>query len=273
MEVTKVIEDIINESAEKCDAPFLVKLVDNVAFLDSIEYTSDSKEYIIGLKSSPQGSYLPLSGVNLEQMSAMMTFYVPLRLKNEFFTVLKEAKKSIVGHYRKDDSGEFCCLNMDTPLVVSLDYKSLNDSISGVPSEKTEEYVQISIQFYYLLGSGIITGNDLQISIDGYELKTTSSTMSFSNEYQPVQSKNETSTSAIYGKSHIQIRCLALFESNATLQKLLSNCLAEQYPTYNMVISLSESELCNFKVIVANATLDANKGSVAMLNLTFVKGI
>lgn len=272
-EVIIELEEILNEGAKLCDAPFRFRLYRDIQYLDKVETSSD-KEIVQCLVSSPQGTYLPISGIDLEQSTCMITILLPLRLKPAFDDVIVKVREQLVGRFA-ESGDKFLITNMDAPICANLDYRSLEQfsAADGRFHFNTEEYAQIQLQIYLLRGSGIYIGNDLCLNLDGMDLKVINATLNYGNEFQAVQRRGENSMRALPGKSQLSISCSVVFERVEALNDLLVEACGAKVKSHLLSLRLKDVELlADEKVILTQCNVEANKGTMAGLNLTFMKG-
>lgn len=272
-EVIYELEQVLNEGAKLCDAPFRLRLYRDVQYLDKLETSSD-KEIVQCLVSSPQGTYLPIPGVDLEQSTCMVTILLPLRLKPAFDEVILRVRERLVGRFT-ESGDKFLITNMDAPICANLDYRSLEQfsAADGRFHFNTEEYAQIQLQIYLLRGSGVYVGNDLVLNLDGTELKVINAMLNYGNEFQAVQRRAENTMRAIPGKSQLTITCSVVFEQCETLTNLLVETCNSRIKAHRLTVSLKNIKLLEEEpVILTQCNFEYNKGSIAGLNLVFMKG-
>lgn len=307
-EVAKKLEDILNgsdtEFTQANPTPYFFKVQTDGYHIDNIIVPKEFKNFIPVFVSSMGGQFNPVKDLKQSSSSVQITFYFPVRFKEDFYALGDFLVDAFVGNslnYGSVSGKAISNLSVATfGEITDLDFKQFEEWVNAtyrLPLEKMEPYMSMTVILYLTsAASGFVFGNDISCDLSvtigqnvysldniAFDSGTIISQTQSQNEQQLGTNESDAFPFATsYGASLLVYPNLDELAKESTLiapvyfyQQIISNWFSgdSQGMVFNLTIKIGGYTGLSFtrKCFLQSVNMPINKGQLLSLTLAFAK--
>lgn len=193
LEISQKLQSILNGTASEIisltrPSDFQFVVATEGLHLDKINDKKTGKNFIPVFISQGGGEYDAVPNLNKSAFSMPITFYFPVRFKNDFYALNEFLSKALVGKVMNWGTSSGYCLSTISVAtfgeIQGLDLKEFKTWVENLYQEEVdvrEYYMSMEFTLYLTTADDVVWGNQveykLQITYDGVNYPTTPETL------------------------------------------------------------------------------------------------
>lgn len=281
-EVAKYLQELLNKASQPTEFEYVVAV--NGFHLDTIADAKTNKNFIPCFLAQTGGDYDPIPNLEQIALSYELTFYFPVRFKNDFYLLSNYLASNLVGKVLNvgDISGK-CLTTIDPPTfgeITSLDLTQFRDWVNNIYSRKisvSENYMSMAVNVYFTTIKGV-WGNETKFIISykdnsgiekEVESKWLNNALNIDNTPQSQQLLGEKFTKNIIGTSSKSLSLQFTIDDNCSdILFAFLNSTINSYE-FKIKINVLNQTIIKDNLVLLTAQPNFTYGEPVSMTLTF----
>lgn len=281
-EVAEYLQKLLNSVSQPTDFEYVVAV--NGFHLDTIADTKKGKNFIPCFLGQTGGDYDPIPNLQQIALSYELTFYFPVRFRNDFYVLSNYLANNLVGKIL--DIGDFsgkCLTTIDPPTfgeITSIDLTQFRSWVENTYQRQigvSENYMSMAVNIYFTTIKGY-WGNDAKFFIvyknnngaeKEIESKWLNNALNIENTPQSQQLLGESFAKNIIGTSSKSFSLQFVIDDNCS--DILAAFLTSTINNYDFKIKINvlNQTIIKDNLVLLTAQPNFTYGEPISMTLTF----